>query len=122
MCIILATGSRTLTDRALVYSTMDHYAPNYVIHGAHWEGLDQLVEDWCVARSVRFLPVPAEWKKYGSRAGPLRNGYMVCNALLLQTLGAEVFVVAFPLTGSRGTIDCIKQAKAAGLAVVEITR
>ena len=123
MRVILATGSRELTDVALVYSTMAFYAPDYVIHGAHHSGLDKLVEDWCYANKVRQLPVPAQWKKYGPRAaGPIRNGHMVISAVGYATLGAEVIVVAFPLPGSRGTIDCMNQARMAGLQVVEIRR
>lgn len=50
---------------------------------------------------------PADWDRYGRSAGPRRNQAMV-------DLGADV-CLAFVLPGSRGTWDCVRKAKAAGI-------
>jgi hypothetical protein len=54
---------------------------------------------------------PAEWDKRGRIAGPVRN------ALMLD-VGKPDLVVVFP--GGRGTADCVRQARAAGVQVIEV--
>jgi hypothetical protein len=54
--------------------------------------------------------VPAEWKKHGKRAGPLRNMRM------LEEWKPDG-VAAFP--GGSGTADMIAQARNAGVKVWE---
>ena len=57
-------------------------------------------------------PHPAEWTRFGRRAGPIRNGEMVA-------LKPDV-CLAFPMRGSGGkggTWDCIHQAADAGIPV-----
>lgn len=55
----------------------------------------------------------AWWQKYGRRAGPIRNKQMLDE-------GKPDLVVAFP--GGAGTADMVRQARAAGVDVMEITR
>jgi hypothetical protein len=52
---------------------------------------------------------PADWERYGKRAGPIRNAEMV-------KAGADV-VLAFPLPGGRGTQHTIRLAREAGIPV-----
>jgi len=54
---------------------------------------------------------PAEWDKFGRRAGPLRNEQMLRE-------GKPDVVVAFP--GGRGTAHMVRIAKEAGIDVLEI--
>lgn len=54
-------------------------------------------------------PFPANWQALGKRAGPYRNQQMVDR-------GADV-CLAFPASGSRGTWDCVRRAKDAGIEV-----
>lgn len=51
---------------------------------------------------------PADWKKHGAAAGPLRNTAML-------STGDVVLVVAF--SGGAGTADCVAQATKKGIAV-----
>lgn len=62
------------------------------------------------------IPVPAEWSKYGNKAGPIRNQKM------LDDYNPDL-VVAFHnnIEKSRGTKDMIKRAKKAGIPVKLIT-
>lgn len=53
---------------------------------------------------------PADWRKYGKSAGPLRNQQMIDE-------GKPDLVVAFP--GGTGTADMVRRAKAAGIRVIE---
>lgn len=89
----------------------DERGPIYaVIHG-NAAGADRLGRVWAIRNKVRCWPVPAEWSKYGNAAGPIRNKKML-------GMGPSV-VVAFP--GGKGTRNMMKQARAAGIEVIEIT-
>lgn len=50
---------------------------------------------------------PADWKKHGKAAGPIRNQEMVDSGLDL--------LIAFP--GGRGTADMVRRAEEAGVPV-----
>lgn len=107
---ILVTGGRDLTDRALVYATLDavreRFGPFVLVHGGA-RGADQLAHEWAVSRGMDIERVPAEWALYGRRAGPIRNAEMVRRGAAL--------LVAFP--GGRGTADCVSRAEAARIPV-----
>ena len=51
----------------------------------------------------------ADWKKYGRKAGPIRNHEMI-------DFGAEL-LIAFPMDGSKGTKDCAEYAHSKGVEV-----
>lgn len=52
---------------------------------------------------------PADWERYGKRAGPIRNRKMLDQ-------GPDL-VVAFG--GDKGTADCVREARRRGIAVRE---
>jgi hypothetical protein len=54
----------------------------------------------------------AKWDLYGKPAGPIRNGEMVKN-------GGDM-CIGFARPGSRGTVDCMKQARKAGIPTFEV--
>ena len=81
-----------------------------VIHGAY-RGADMLARGWALSRQVEQLAFPADWKKYGESAGPLRNQRMIRE-------GKPDIVVAFP--GGAGTADCIRQAEDNDIKVVKV--
>ena len=58
--------------------------------------------------SVQFR---ARWDMHGKAAGPIRNKQMLDE-------GKPDLVISFP--GGRGTANMIKQAKAAGVEVMEV--
>ena len=72
--------------------------------------------DKCVRNHVHPAKVgvfEADWDKYGPWAGPTRNTQM------LKTPGVNL-LVAFPGAGeSRGTRNCISQARGLGIPVAE---
>ena len=70
-----------------------------------------------------YVEQASDWRKHGKRkgnpAGPIRNARMVKAAVDMQMqLGCKVPCYAFPLPGSRGTLDCMDQARRAGLEVI----
>jgi sugar phosphate isomerase/epimerase len=110
--IALITGSRTYPNATHVWQVLDEINPGLVIQGGA-EGADRHAREWCHARGVRLLTVPALWTAHGPKAGPLRNRDMVEMA---RRIGCRL-VVAFP--GGSGTADCVAKARAAGFEVRE---
>lgn len=121
---LLATGSRRHTGKGFIWRVLDGYLAEHpdlvVVHGACYPqkrsdgsradiSADWLVHLWCQARGVPDEPHPADWQAHGDAAGPIRNQHMV-------DLGANE-CAAFPQPGSRGTHDCIRRAKTAGIPV-----
>ncbi len=74
-------------------------------------GADTDIIDWCVVSGVPWEEFPADWKKYGKKAGPIRNQQMLDE-------GQPEVVIAFP--GGRGTADMVRRAKKKGIEVIEI--
>lgn len=74
-------------------------------------GADRLAEEWARDRGVPFRVCPADWRKHGKAAGPIRNRLML-------TLFEPDLVIAFP--GGAGTADMVAAAKACGFPVFTI--
>lgn len=86
-----------------------------VVHGGAW-GADFGAAKWARQHNVAAVayPItPADWKRLGRKAGPLRNQRMLDE----QKPDA---VVAFP--GGRGTGDMMRRAEKAGVAVIVAMR
>ena len=107
---MLVCGGRDYVDRRAAFEALDRVLTKrrivLVIHGAA-RGGDTLADEWAQARKIERLPCPADWKRWGKMAGPIRNKEMLAH----QPDG----VVALP--GGRGTEDMVMQALAAGLPV-----
>jgi ABC-type Fe3+-hydroxamate transport system substrate-binding protein len=75
------------------------------------QGYDNLAKTGAKDRRVNCVGYPADWKKHGKGAGPIRNKQM------LDQFQPDI-VIAFP--GKNGTNDMIRQAKEAGVKVIRI--
>ena len=113
---VIVCGGRDFWKPEVVNATLSALqaarGPFYaVIHG-NAAGADRLGGIWARQNNVREWPVPAEWRKHGHAAGPIRNKNM---------LGMSPdLVVAFP--GGKGTRNMVKQARAAAVEVIEVPR
>lgn len=108
---ILITGGRDFDERAMLFMALDRLHAEHgftiLIHGDA-KGADRLGGEWAVERSVVVLACPADWKRHGRGAGPIRNRQMLEHKPDL--------LVAFP--GGKGTADMVAVATKAGLRVV----
>ena len=112
------TGSRDWGDGQLIWSVLDIHKPDLVIHGACPTGADSIADAWTIATGTTCIPMPARWKAWGKKmGGPMRNRAMCEVAERLAEYGHEVVVCAFPLPDSRGTVNCMREAKARFLKV-----
>ena len=107
---VLVTGGRDFSDRELLFEALDrlHAAHGFtaLIHGDA-NGADRLSGEWATSRGISVEVHPADWKKHGRAAGPIRNQKMLEEQPEL--------VVAFP--GGKGTADMVKKARQAGVEV-----
>ena len=123
---VIVTGSRHYPHQEAVWEALyqRHSDELTVVHGACPTGADLHAHQWFFrAESVGAIeePHPAQWEtctpacyhrpgKTCPAAGPRRNQEMV-------DLGADI-CLAFPWGESRGTMDCVRRARKAGIPVV----
>jgi YspA, cpYpsA-related SLOG family len=74
-------------------------------------GGDRLARQFARLRGVTVETFPAEWATHGLAAGPIRSKRMLVE-------GRPDLVVAFP--GGPGTTNMVRQARAAGVLVIEV--
>jgi hypothetical protein len=109
---VLICGSRDWPDIKAIHDRVRDLiaerGPFEIVHGGA-RGADSmagLVAEWCRLPCARY---PADWERYGKRAGIIRN---------LQMLDTNPdLVLAFRVNGSRGTTHMIEAAKKAGVPV-----
>lgn len=75
---------------------------NIVILSGHCSGVDTMAEKYAKEHDYELEIYPAEWEKYGKKAGPLRNELMVQKSN---------YVIAFWDEKSRGTKSLIQYAE-----------
>lgn len=111
---VLVCGGRNYSDHAKVFAVLDRLHAeagiDYLIEGGA-KGADALAFEWGRTHHVPGESFSADWENHGSFAGPLRNKRMIEE-------GKPDLVIAFP--GSKGTANMVKQARKAGIEVIEI--
>ena len=117
--IAIVTGGRDYRDKAMVEVVLGDVDPSQIWHGGA-RGADTFAADYAETWGIHTSVCDADWKTHGRAAGPIRNQQMIDAAVQLRDrFGGEFLVIAFP--GGRGTADCVKRARAAGLNVLEVT-
>lgn len=127
--VVIVTGGRSYPSslRRVVESNLNAL---YVLHGDfilfhgackrrgsdEMTGADRYADDWAqTAAGVDLRARPANWD-LGNQAGPLRNAAMVHEALQLAPVD-RIHGLAFPEPDSRGTRNCMRLMKEAGIHV-----
>lgn len=108
---VIVCGGRDYSDTAMVAKVLSGVGEiKHLWHG-NARGADTLADQWARQQpGISVHPVPAQWKKYGRRAGPIRNQTMLGQSPDL--------VIAFP--GGRGTADMVRRAEGAGVEVLQV--
>lgn len=104
-CKLAVVGSRSFNDYAFMCDILQWYEISLIISGGA-RGADSLVEKYALDHGIPKKVFPAEWDKYGKRAGFLRNEKIV------ETCDE---VVAFmdinnPTPGTQNTITLAEKA------------
>lgn len=113
---VIVCGGREYTDqeavsRALLHVWLTNDRPVMTIVQGGAQGADECARQVAATQSFPCETFRAEWEREGKSAGPRRNQRMV-------KAGADL-LVAFP--GGRGTADCVKRARKAGIPVTEVS-
>ena len=112
---VIIAGTRTFQDYDLLekHTTfmlsrkVSAYETIEIVSGGA-SGADALGERYAREHGYKLTIFPADWGRYGRRAGPMRNRQMVEYADAL---------IAFHDGTSRGTANIIAEARAVGLPV-----
>jgi len=104
---LLVCGGREFTDFRLILSVLSRLSPSLVIEGGA-RGADTGARVAAGKLGIQVREFPADWARFGRRAGYLRNEQMLAE-------GHPDMVVAFP--GGPGTASMVRLARQAGVPV-----
>lgn len=121
----IVCGGRDFTDHDLAFHALDQLWKqdrfNAIVEGGQRTrdpktrkiigGADYWAHVWAKERGVDCFTEPADWDKWGKRAGPIRNLAMIVKY-------EPVLVVAFP--GGYGTADMLARAEEYGIISLRI--
>jgi len=113
MARILVTGSRNWTDEYAVKQQLKNIwlsfrnADDVLVVGDCPTGVDKIARECWEFQKLPVEVHKADWNKHGRAAGPIRNQEMVDSVIDVG--------IAFILGESRGTRDCLRRAKKAGI-------
>jgi hypothetical protein len=118
---ILICGDRNWTDFKEIDSFLDSILLEYrrqditIVEG-DCRGADKIAGFIAFGKGMKVRKEPADWKKYGKAAGPIRNQYM------LDKYKPDM-VVAFhnDYENSKGTKDMCERAKTANIYTVLVS-
>ena len=116
---ILVCGGRHFTNYTLLCDILDNVIGDIKeveIVSGHCQGADMLGEKYAQEHEIDVKIFPADWEKYGRKAGPIRNKQMVDYITSFDNR----IVVAFTNENTIGTRNTITLAKKANISVVEI--
>lgn len=109
MTRVIVAGSRDFTDKERLYKILDNrlasIKDNVEIISGHCRGADMLGEQYAKEHGVPLVLFPANWSKYGKRAGYIRNDQMAKYASEKNGV-----LIAFPIGEARGTKMMIRIA------------
>lgn len=113
---VIVTGSRHWRSRQTVFDVLDRVGPRMVVVGDCPTGADRWAREWCEEHDTPGVVFEADWGRWGRRAGPVRNQHMV------EThRDADVCLVFLRTDGpSKGTRDCARRARRAGVRVEHV--
>jgi len=114
---VLVCGSRTFSNRALMDKHLSklNLKPGDVVIEGEARGADLMARGWAEDHDISVEDYPADWKKYGRRAGSVRNKQMLVE-------GKPDLVIAF-FAGpekSPGTSNMVRQSREAGIRAIEV--
>lgn len=77
--IVMIGGSRNFNDYDYLKRNIEMYNISKIISGGA-KGADTLAEQYAKENNIPFECYPAEWNKYGKKAGIIRNKIMIDKA------------------------------------------
>lgn len=121
--VIIACGSRDWIDLIAARQVVLQLPPStFVIHG-NCRGADLTFEIAALERGLEVKAVPADWRKHGVGAGPIRNSVMLNMILDARRAGCRVGVLAFhdDTHLGTGTRDMVRKARNQHVGTIIVT-
>lgn len=106
---VAVVGSRNYQNLKEVEEFVNSLPQGTIVISGGARGVDRVAEEAARKRGLRIEIYKPDWRKYGKRAGLIRNTQIVNNADM---------IVAFWDKKSRGTQDTIKKAQRTGKGVI----
>lgn len=110
---LLVCGGREWVDRDLIRSVLTAAVRGWgvvrVVHG-DCRGADRIAGEVAGELGLPVRRIPADWKRYGKRAGPIRNQLMLDECSPDAVIGFHA-----DLANSSGTKDMVRRAENKGL-------
>ena len=106
---IAIVGSRDFSNTGVVKAFVCSLPPGTVVVSGGARGVDQWAEYVAKERGLETNIFRADWENLGRQAGPIRNAEIIASADRL---------IAFWNGHSRGTLNTVLSARAAGLPIL----
>ena len=106
---VIVCGGRDFQNYDCVCRVLDSLPIKLIVHGGY-RGADRLAHRYAKEHNVKEVECKAQWGRYGTQAGPIRNAHML--------KFHPDLVVAFP--GNAGTADMVNRARNAGVNILEV--
>lgn len=115
---VLICGDRGWTNGRLILKYLKYlqaFGGTKVVIEGECSGADSLARKAAEELGLEVAPFPANWKKFGRAAGPIRNQQMLDE-------GKPTYVLAFhnDIEHSKGTKDMVARARKAHIPVREV--
>lgn len=109
------SGSRTIVDKELIFSTLDFYLSRFIkegedliiVHG-NAKGVDSLCEQWAQENKIKTEIYLPEYDKFHPKLAPIKRNQ--------QIVDASDYLIGIT-TGSSGTASTIKMAEKKGIPI-----
>jgi len=108
---VIIAGSRDITDPRVVEAAIQAsgFRITEVINGTA-RGVDTLDDEWARRKGKTLSRFPADWKRHGQAAGPIRNEEMARYAASDVTIpGALIAIWDGESPGTKNMIDCAQR-------------
>jgi len=102
---VLVCGDRNWKDAILIQERLSQLPSGAVVLHGDCRGADRIAGNVAEFLGLEVEKYPANWDKYGRSAGPIRNRDM------LDTRPHLVIAFHDDLTKSKGTKDCVTEAR-----------
>lgn len=108
---IIICGDRNYTNRDKIYITMISLLcdEEFLLIEGGATGADSLAKDCAIQIGIPYKEFPADWNKYGKRAGPIRNKQM------LDENPEAIYAFHDDFKNSRGTKNMVGLADKKGI-------
>ena len=107
--VVMVCGSRSISNFSKIFRCIEEALSYWglskdqiiILHGGA-RGVDSIAGYWAKKNNIPVEVIKPDWKRYGKRAGFIRNSWLVNKA---------DYVIAIWDSKSRGTIDSVIKAK-----------